>query len=178
MCKDRGSDKGPLGYVAFCQPSNVLQHCPGSLLHLCGHALHYSCFDEYFATVIESSEAMGHLILNVNAGEFPCPYCKSLSNNLVPYPTPPPPNAKEGENAAMDVSPPRAPRPEGQEAQGEVAQDSNGKRAARGQDEEMGVAVRLKRGLSTLLCVEAYLGHKRNYLSPTPIRPVSPTHPA
>lgn len=57
----------------------------GLVVQLCGHALHYGCFDAYFASVVESSEAMGNLIYNVQAGEYPCPYCKAVSTCLVPH---------------------------------------------------------------------------------------------
>jgi hypothetical protein len=86
---------GTLGYAAFCQRSSVLAYsepqspCPGRreglVLQLCGHAMHYECFDGFFATVVEQSEAMGHLIYDVTLREFPCPLCKAISNVLVPF---------------------------------------------------------------------------------------------
>jgi hypothetical protein len=55
-------------------------------LHLsfCGHAMHFSCFDSYLATVMQRSEAQGGLILDTERGQFQCPLCKRLNNMLLP----------------------------------------------------------------------------------------------
>lgn len=79
--------------------------------------------------VVEGSESMDHLILDVSNGEFPCPYCKSISNSLVPFipphaassctassqPSPraaPPACQSSGSSSVMDVSPERPARPD------------------------------------------------------------------
>lgn len=88
----RTNNNEPIGYIASCQRSNLLTKYTtgrvdrniGSCISLCGHAMHYSCFDQYFATVVEQSELCNHLILDVDNQEFQCPFCKSLANMLVP----------------------------------------------------------------------------------------------
>lgn len=88
----RTNNNEPIGYIASCQRSNLLTKYTtgradrniGSFISLCGHAMHYSCFDQYFATVVEQSELCNHLILDVDNQEFQCPFCKSLANMLVP----------------------------------------------------------------------------------------------
>mmetsp|Transcript_4153 Transcript_4153/g.6352 ORF Transcript_4153/g.6352 Transcript_4153/m.6352 type:complete len:1971 (+) Transcript_4153:47-5959(+) len=56
----------------------------GLFVRQCGHALHYDCFDDYFATVVQRSEAQNNVFLDVKAREFQCPLCKALSNVVVP----------------------------------------------------------------------------------------------
>jgi predicted nucleic-acid-binding Zn-ribbon protein len=95
-CKTVASADRPVGFAAFCQPSNLLtrtrvqcankERATGQVISLCGHAMCYKCFDEsYFPNTVEQSESMGHLILDVDNGEYPCMYCKAVSNTLVPF---------------------------------------------------------------------------------------------
>jgi hypothetical protein len=85
VCREATADS--LGFVAFSQCSAVLGAEPASCgIHVqsCGHALHRSCFDQYFLTVCQHSEGGGHLTLDVNRGEYQCPLCKRLANSLLP----------------------------------------------------------------------------------------------
>lgn len=38
----------------------------------CGHAMHYGCFDSFFATVIQRSEMQSSLITDTNKGQYQC----------------------------------------------------------------------------------------------------------
>ena len=103
---------GPLGYAAFCQRSSVLRvpvggegeedvvvaaRRQGTVVQLCGHAMHYGCFDAYYASVMESSEAMGHLIYDVQV-------------RPATHPLTHPPTAKAaGKTAAERKNPPTYP---------------------------------------------------------------------
>lgn len=96
----RGDTGELVGYAAFCQRSNLLsrrrggdgrvlsppaKHSCGVALSLCGHALHYSCFERYYAGVVEQSEMIEDAILSTRQAEYQCPLCKTVSNTLVPY---------------------------------------------------------------------------------------------
>ncbi|KAH8330115.1 hypothetical protein KR059_001969 [Drosophila kikkawai] len=89
----------PLVSFAFVQTSRVIyttpnQHQGRSALHMscCGHVMHYSCWQEYY-----SNEAVKELRrpqrnrvavgLTDNA-EFHCPYCRTLSNTVLPVSEP------------------------------------------------------------------------------------------
>jgi hypothetical protein len=59
-------------------------------LHIsfCGHALHAGCYAQYYKGVAAAHAAddmTTRVTLDVAAGDFNCPLCKSLSNVLVPY---------------------------------------------------------------------------------------------
>lgn len=58
-------------------------------LSLCGHAVHYDCWDAYFVLMLQRSESNqqfdGRMSLDVNRMEFLCPLCKGLSNVLIPH---------------------------------------------------------------------------------------------
>jgi hypothetical protein len=59
-------------------------------LHIsfCGHALHAGCYAQYYKGVAAAHAAddmTARVTLDVAAGDFNCPLCKSLSNVLVPY---------------------------------------------------------------------------------------------
>lgn len=49
----------------------------------CGHAMHYSCFDQYYATVVQISDSHNDVALDVKRGEFHCPLCKAVGNLMV-----------------------------------------------------------------------------------------------
>lgn len=53
------------------------------LSQFCGHAMHYSCFDQYYATVVQMSESHNDVALDVKRGEFHCPLCKAVGNLMV-----------------------------------------------------------------------------------------------
>ena len=58
-------------------------------ISLCGHAMHYHCFDSYFATLLSRSEYNYDAnLLDFSKGEFNCPICKRLNNILLPLPSP------------------------------------------------------------------------------------------
>ncbi|CAM9833768.1 unnamed protein product, partial [Ectocarpus fasciculatus] len=49
----------------------------------CGHALHYSCFEQYYVTVVQISDSHNNVALDVDKGEFHCPFCKAVGNLMV-----------------------------------------------------------------------------------------------
>lgn len=68
------------------RPYPVLILClslPSSLPKFCGHAMHYSCFDQYYATVVQISDSHNDVALDVKRGEFHCPLCKAVGNLMV-----------------------------------------------------------------------------------------------
>lgn len=70
---------------------------------------------------------MDHLILDVTNGEFPCPYCKSISNSLVPFI---PPHAASSCTASSQPSP-RAAAPASCQSSGSSVMDVSPERPAR-----------------------------------------------
>ncbi|CAM9192647.1 unnamed protein product [Ascophyllum nodosum] len=56
---------------------------------LCGHAVHFACWDTYFASLVERSISRqtfdGRMSVDVNRSEFFCPLCKNLSNTLIAH---------------------------------------------------------------------------------------------
>ncbi|CAM9281630.1 unnamed protein product [Chrysoparadoxa australica] len=56
---------------------------------MCGHAVHYECWDVYYASLLGTSAANQafeeRINLDVGRGEYFCPLCKGLSNVLVPH---------------------------------------------------------------------------------------------
>lgn len=62
---------------------------PRIFLSSCTHAMHFSCFDIYYNDVVERNEAQGGIIIDAKAGQFLCPFCKKMSNSLVPHYKPP-----------------------------------------------------------------------------------------
>lgn len=65
--------------VRVCFPSLPMQFC--------GHALHYSCFEKYFLTVVQPADGQNSVALDVDRGEFHCPLCKAVGNLMVPADT-------------------------------------------------------------------------------------------
>lgn len=53
-------------------------------VQFCGHAIHFECFQTYFASAMHLSETNSNLIFDAPNGEFLCPLCRRLSNALVP----------------------------------------------------------------------------------------------
>ncbi|CAM9757422.1 unnamed protein product, partial [Ectocarpus sp. 13 AM-2016] len=89
VCRD-DADRGPLGYVGFGRRSQVLdvrpdeeERSPGVHLQFCGHALHYSCFEKYYVTMVQMSDSNNNVALDVDKGEFHCPFCKAVGNLMV-----------------------------------------------------------------------------------------------
>ncbi|KAH8250617.1 hypothetical protein KR038_002648 [Drosophila bunnanda] len=89
----------PLVSFAFVQTSQVIYTSPNenqgrSSLHMscCGHVMHYSCWQEYY-----SNEAVKELrrpqrnrvaLGMTDNTEFHCPYCRTLSNTVLPVSEP------------------------------------------------------------------------------------------
>ncbi|CAM9510809.1 unnamed protein product, partial [Ectocarpus sp. 8 AP-2014] len=89
VCRD-DADRGPLGFVGFGRRSQVLDVRPdgeerslGVHLQFCGHALHYSCFEKYYVTMVQISDSNNNVALDVDKGEFHCPFCKAVGNLMV-----------------------------------------------------------------------------------------------
>ena len=59
----------------------------------CGHHMHYDCWDAYYASSVHQAELRQNwnneyrAALNIRAGEFTCPLCKSVSNSWLPHVT-------------------------------------------------------------------------------------------
>ncbi|KAG5175399.1 hypothetical protein JKP88DRAFT_338657 [Tribonema minus] len=77
----------------------------GVHLHLCGHALHSSCFARYYDSVRGQTDIFGRPVTDLDAGEFRCPFCKALSNVLVPHVVPPLPESPEPSQQQPQASP-------------------------------------------------------------------------
>jgi len=51
----------------------------------CGHLLHYRCWESYFKSILPRNSVLPrNHPENVQAGEFLCPLCRALSNNVLP----------------------------------------------------------------------------------------------
>ena len=59
-------------------------HCYLSFSITIFSAMHFSCFDNYFVSILNRSESQMHMMLDTDRGQFDCPLCKRLSNLLVP----------------------------------------------------------------------------------------------
>jgi hypothetical protein len=59
----------------------------GPYVQLCGHNIHFDCYDKYFSSLPQRFEQMlmGGSLLDFTRGEFACPLCKRVSNVVVPY---------------------------------------------------------------------------------------------
>lgn len=88
----------PLVSSAFLQTSRVIYTTPNrdtlKSLHAscCGHVMHYSCWKEYYSSeetkeVRRPQRNRGSLNHGQNE-EFHCPYCRSLSNTVLPVSEP------------------------------------------------------------------------------------------
>ena len=112
VCRERiaGVAVGHVGYAERCgvrtRPWPRNTEAPWAeescALHvsLCGHAIHYSCFDSYFRSV--QASGLSALALDVRGGEFFCPLCKSLSSIIVPHcRAPEAPEEGEGDEGDM-----------------------------------------------------------------------------
>lgn len=107
VCRESGKSVCNFGYIGFSQVSRLLCDRPTTLhrqgeasfpsestmyenipsdlyLQFCGHAMHLSCFDTYFASEVQKNEQMNNLILDTHKGQFQCPMCRKISNLLVP----------------------------------------------------------------------------------------------
>lgn len=52
----------------------------------CGHGMHFSCYDGFYASSLSSALASRHNIaVDALKGEMLCPLCKGLTNALLPY---------------------------------------------------------------------------------------------
>jgi hypothetical protein len=55
----------------------------------CGHSIHFHCWQNYYASCVQQAER--HLnnefrvALDISAGQFTCPLCKSISNAWLPF---------------------------------------------------------------------------------------------
>ncbi|XP_070132673.1 E3 ubiquitin-protein ligase UBR1 isoform X3 [Drosophila bipectinata] len=85
----------PLVSSAFIQTSRVIltapnQHQGRCALHVscCGHVMHYSCWQEYYSNEETKEQRRPHrnrIALNAAHNvEFHCPYCRTLSNTVLP----------------------------------------------------------------------------------------------
>ncbi|GMH82744.1 hypothetical protein TrVE_jg11610 [Triparma verrucosa] len=85
--------KEPVSYCCLAAPSTVLgggglprsrvNNHVGCHLSMCGHAVHMSCFDEFFASIVNQSYQRSSL--DTRRSEYYCPLCKAVSNVLVPF---------------------------------------------------------------------------------------------
>lgn len=104
----------PLVSSAFLQTSRVIYTTPNrdtpKSLHVscCGHVMHYSCWKEYYSSeetkeVRRPQRNRGSLNQGQNE-EFHCPYCRTLSNTVLPVSEPLakylPPTGAAGSDAA------------------------------------------------------------------------------
>ncbi|KAH8344886.1 hypothetical protein KR067_009786 [Drosophila pandora] len=89
----------PLVSSAFVQTSRVIltapnQHQGRCALHVscCGHVMHYSCWQEYYSNEETKEQRRPHrnrIALNAAHNvEFHCPYCRTLSNTVLPVSEP------------------------------------------------------------------------------------------
>ncbi|KAH8409276.1 hypothetical protein KR009_011816 [Drosophila setifemur] len=85
----------PLVSSAFVQTSRVIfttpnQHQGRSALHVscCGHVMHYSCWQEYYCNEESKEQRRPHrnrvALSQAHNVEFHCPYCRTLSNTVLP----------------------------------------------------------------------------------------------
>ena len=65
---------------------NHLNEC-NMHLSFCGHAMHYSCLEEYWNKVLPRSPLHKSMYLDIEGKQFPCPLCKKLNNILIPFVT-------------------------------------------------------------------------------------------
>lgn len=99
-----------LGYLGLVQASTVLQPCQETTftalpnktkvdsshilrkncgdcnlrIGLCGHQMHQSCFNKYFASQQIKSVTQEFMIFDASQGFFYCPLCRKLCNFLLP----------------------------------------------------------------------------------------------
>ena len=83
---DSEQQQGPVLHVEPSKPFLAPVVDGEGELHFssCGHAIHSSCFDQYFAGIVDRSERENGLILDTSKGHFPCPLCKKLNSFLCP----------------------------------------------------------------------------------------------
>ncbi|XP_017133411.1 E3 ubiquitin-protein ligase UBR1 isoform X2 [Drosophila elegans] len=85
----------PLVSSAFVQTSRVIFTTPQmraspSALHMscCGHVMHYSCWQEYYSNEESKEQRRPHrnrvALSPAHNVEFHCPYCRTLSNTVLP----------------------------------------------------------------------------------------------
>jgi len=85
----------PLVSSAFVQTSRVILTTPNmrasqSALHMscCGHVMHHSCWQEYYSNEESKEQRRPHrnraALSQANNVEFHCPYCRTLSNTVLP----------------------------------------------------------------------------------------------
>ncbi|XP_017064489.1 E3 ubiquitin-protein ligase UBR1 [Drosophila eugracilis] len=85
----------PLVSSAFVQTSRVIfttfnMHRSKSALHMscCGHVMHYSCWQEYYTNEESKELRRPHrnrvALSQAHNVEFHCPYCRTLSNTVLP----------------------------------------------------------------------------------------------
>ncbi|XP_016970698.1 E3 ubiquitin-protein ligase UBR1 isoform X2 [Drosophila rhopaloa] len=85
----------PLVSSAFVQTSRVIFTTPNmrasqSALHMscCGHVMHYSCWQEYYSNEESKEQRRPHRNRAAQSQahnvEFHCPYCRTLSNTVLP----------------------------------------------------------------------------------------------
>ncbi|XP_017004407.2 E3 ubiquitin-protein ligase UBR1 isoform X2 [Drosophila takahashii] len=85
----------PLVSSAFVQTSRVIFTTPNmragpSALHMscCGHVMHHSCWQEYYSNEESKEQRRPHrnrvALSQAHNVEFHCPYCRTLSNTVLP----------------------------------------------------------------------------------------------
>jgi ATP-dependent Clp protease adapter protein ClpS len=103
-------DDSPLGFVGFVQNScsSMLAQCApvepmhlrftddniqrrrGGIVQFCGHAMHFACRDQYFASLVQKrldgTLFLGQNSVNLEANELICPACNQITNVLLPEP--------------------------------------------------------------------------------------------
>ena len=63
---------------------NQLNEC-NMHVNFCGHAMHYSCAEEYWSKVLTRSPLYKSIYLDIEGKQFSCPLCKKLNNILIPF---------------------------------------------------------------------------------------------
>ena len=108
ICHDATDSKRRLGHQVLCQTSYVCPREPSRAgggeavlsyspsvspqktfdmyVSSCSHAMHFDCFDSFYAEVVDRNDVqLNGTLLDTSKGQFLCPCCKRLSNCLVPY---------------------------------------------------------------------------------------------
>ncbi|CAG8155372.1 unnamed protein product [Penicillium nalgiovense] len=72
--------------IGLSKGFNAKSTLPGPVTTGCGHIMHYSCFEQYFAATQRrhSAQVARHHPENTDLKEFVCPLCKALGNAFLP----------------------------------------------------------------------------------------------
>ena len=72
----------------YVESDKIPYHLRGINLNFCGHCVHYECYSKYIKQLNDKSlngeYYFGQGTISIPDGEYSCPYCKTISNTLVP----------------------------------------------------------------------------------------------